>query len=592
MLNEGAVLQNRYRILRRLSNKGGMGIVYQAEDQRLGSTVVVKETRYLQLDPEVREIVLKAFFREARLLANLRHATLPRVTDYFIEGDGHFLVMEFIPGKDLEELLTAPGAAFSVDEVLRWADRLLEVLEYLHGHKEPIIHRDIKPANLKLTPRGEVMLLDFGLAKGAAVGLQAASSVFGYTKEYAPLEQIEGKGTDARSDIFSLAATLYHLLTGRAPDNALKRVSEVAKNKPDPLPPLTALNPSVPAHVAAVITQAMALSPEDRPATAAEMRQALSARPAALRSFSYETVTLDAQGREQSRRTLQAEYFAEDLGDGVTLEMVRIPGGEFAMGSSEQEMQEALADFKRYDFTRFDLSEIFGGPKTEATLDIFKGEAPKHRVRVTEFFIGRFAVTREQWRQVARWPEVKLDLNEDPSNCKDWWRQPVELVTWEEAVEFCARLQKKLGKVYRLPSAAEWEYACRAGTTTPFAFGQTITPQIVNYNGNHPYGNAPQGEYRGKTIAVGSLGIANAFGLFDMHGNVYELCEDVWHDNYNGAPTDGSAWLSGGDSNQRVRRGGSWGCRGGDCRAAKQDWQYYARVSDNLVGFRVAIAAR
>ena len=242
MPTDGAVLQNRYRILRTLSDKGGMGVVYQAEDQRLGSTVVVKETRYLQMKPEVRDLVLKAFFREARLLANLQHPALPRVTDYFVEGDGHFLVMEFIRGKDLEELLAERGAAFPVDDVLRWADRLLEALEYLHNHDEPIVHRDITPANLKLTPRGEIMLLDFGLAKGAAIGIQAASSVFGYTKQYAPLEQIKGKGTDARSDLFSLAATLYHFLTGVVPPDAVERVSEVAIGNPDPLKQVADLN--------------------------------------------------------------------------------------------------------------------------------------------------------------------------------------------------------------------------------------------------------------------------------------------------------------------------------------------------------------
>src|SRR5262245_14661386 len=173
MLSPGKLLQNRYRILRTLSDKGGMGIVYQAEDQRLGSIVVVKETRYLQLKAEIRQKLLKAFFHEARLLANLRHSALPRVIDYFAEDDGHYLVMEFIAGKDLEEVLAErlanTGQRLSVNEMLQMTDRLLDTLEYIHGHDQPVIHRDIKPANLKLTPRGEIVLLDFGLAKGAAI---------------------------------------------------------------------------------------------------------------------------------------------------------------------------------------------------------------------------------------------------------------------------------------------------------------------------------------------------------------------------------------------------------------------------------------
>ncbi len=296
-----------------------------------------------------------------------------------------------------------------------------------------------------------------------------------------------------------------------------------------------------------------------------------------LSTFSFETVTLDERGNEKPRRRLQADFFTEDLGGGVTMEMVRIPAGEFAMGSNDGEIQEAFADAKRY----------FSG----ASLDIYKRESPKHTVRVSEFYLGRFEVTRAQWKQVARMLKVKIELNEDPSNFKDSWKQPVEQVSWSEAVEFCERLQKRTGRAYRLPSEAEWEYAARAGTTTAFAFGPTITPQIVNYDGNYHYGNAPKGDYRQKTVAVGSLGVANAFGLFDMHGNVWEWCQDYWHDSYNGAPTDGSAWLSGGDSSLRVLRGGSWGYLGGACRAAARS-RYGVGVRGIDVGLRVGVAAR
>src|SRR5262249_46060073 len=148
---------------------------------------------------------------------------------------------------------------------------------------------------------------------------------------------------------------------------------------------------------------------------------------------------------------------------------------------------------------------------------------------------------------------------------------PVEQVSWQDAVEFCDRLSRKTGKTYRLPSEAEWEYACRAGTKTPFAFGETITPEIVNYNGKYPYGSAPKGIYRQKTTPVGSVGVANGFGLYDMHGNVWEWCQDVWHGNYKGAPTDGSAWESGGDKDIWVVRGGSWIDLGRDCRSAYRD---------------------
>jgi len=286
----------------------------------------------------------------------------------------------------------------------------------------------------------------------------------------------------------------------------------------------------------------------------------LSAGPRLLQ-FSFETITLDENGNETDRRTLQADYFSEDLGDGVTLDIVKIPNGVFLRGSPEGEPGRG------------------------------SNEAPQEQVSVGEFSMGRFAVTREQWRQVALMPKVKIDLNEEPSYFKDSWRQPVEQVSWDEAVEFCARLSKKTEVEYRLPSEGEWEYACRARTTTPFAFGATITPKVVNNNGSYPYGSAPQGEYRQKTVEVGSLGFANGFGLYDMHGNVWEWCEDVYHDSYSGAPTDGSAWTAGGDQTCRVLRGGSWSNYGKLCRSALRA-RSVPEAHRNFNGFRVVYGAR
>ena len=166
---------------------------------------------------------------------------------------------------------------------------------------------------------------------------------------------------------------------------------------------------------------------------------------------------------------------------------------------------------------------------------------------------------------------------------------PVVRVSWDEVEEFCERLSKKTGHKYRLPTEAEWEYAARAGTTTAFSFGETISSEVVNYNGNYPYKQVPKGSYRGNPVAVGSLGVANGFGLYDMHGNVWEWCEDVWHDSYVGAPSDGSSWLRGGDSRHRVLRGGSWFNGGGSCRAAKRIWDDFSRTDQ--FGFRVVAAS-
>ncbi|MEW6734104.1 MAG: protein kinase [Acidobacteriota bacterium] len=277
MLADNTVLQNRYLIIRLIA-QGGMGAVYQATDQRLGSTVALKETFFSD------EKLKRAFEREARLLAGLRHSVLPKVSDHFTEENGQFLVMEYISGKDLAELMSERGRPFSVEEVLHWSDHLLDALNYLHTQQPPIIHHDIKPQNLKLTERSEIVLLDFGLAKGAPqTASLTTSSVLGYTPQYAPLEQIQGAGTDARSDLYSLAATLYHLLTGMPPVDALARVASLVSGQPDPLRPAHQLNPSIPPQVAAVLMQAMAQNREQRPANAAIMRVAL--KQAARQAF-------------------------------------------------------------------------------------------------------------------------------------------------------------------------------------------------------------------------------------------------------------------------------------------------------------------
>lgn len=280
MLTSDTVLQNRYRIVRQLG-QGGMGTVYEAVDQRLNTIVALKETH------SADERLLKQFEREAQLLARLQHPALPRVSDHFTEGDGQFLVMQFIAGEDLGEMLQRRSAGFPVQEVMRWGDELLDALDYLHTQDPPVIHRDIKPQNLKLSERGRIILLDFGLAKGLPGGATQATmqkSVLGYTPNYAPLEQIHDEGTDARSDLYSLGATLYHLLTGIMPPGSLKRITALSNGEADPLVPAHQINSQIPAEVSKVLNLSMAIARNRRPANAAEMRRALhdaatSARP-------------------------------------------------------------------------------------------------------------------------------------------------------------------------------------------------------------------------------------------------------------------------------------------------------------------------
>ncbi|WP_375341956.1 formylglycine-generating enzyme family protein [Okeania sp. SIO3B5] len=261
--------------------------------------------------------------------------------------------------------------------------------------------------------------------------------------------------------------------------------------------------------------------------------------------FTFEVVTVNNFGKIINRTPVSARQKIEDLGNGIKLEMVYIPGGNFLMGSPENEQGRS------------------------------SDESPQHQVTLQPFYMSKYPITQEQYQAITR---------ENPSHFKGKSR-PVENVKWHEAVEFCQKLSEKTGKIYRLPSESQWEYACRAGTTTPFYFGETITSELVNYNGNYPYSNAPKDKYRRETTEVGSFP-PNAFGLYDMHGNVWEWCLDIWHNNYDDAPHDGSAWESGRYSFRRVFRGGSWLKRSRSCRSAWRSY-YYSVEFGISVGFRI-----
>ncbi|MBE9167798.1 formylglycine-generating enzyme family protein [Pleurocapsales cyanobacterium LEGE 06147] len=266
-------------------------------------------------------------------------------------------------------------------------------------------------------------------------------------------------------------------------------------------------------------------------------------------AFDVVTVTVERSGLfgwgsqvKLNRSRNQAQYFTEDLGNGVILEMVSIPGGSFMMGAP--------------------LGEKFSKDR----------ERPQHKVTIKPFFMGKFQVTQAPWRAVASLPKINRELNFNPSRFKGD-NLPVDGVSWYDAVEFCVRLSKRTGREYVLPSEAEWEYACRAGTTTPFHFGETITTELANYDVKYK-----------KTTPVGQF-TPNTFGLHDMHGNVWEWCADTWHESYEGAPIDGSTWLTK-NSNCKVLRGGSWWDFFFNCRSAARD--YFIGVDHlNLIGFRI-----
>jgi len=302
----------------------------------------------------------------------------------------------------------------------------------------------------------------------------------------------------------------------------------------------------------------------------------VSARPLQQVPHEFEVATIEVQTKQEQQEQQELEppnivirreakqdwQYVESLAEDLTLELVKIPAGNFVMGSSENELES------------------------------YGDERPQQEVTVSEFYMGKYPVTQMQWRFVANLPEVEGSLDPNPSNFKGD-NLPVERVSWLNAVEFCTRLSQHTGREYRLPSEAEWEYACRAGTTTPFHFGETISSKVANYNATSAYGRGSTGEYRRQTTPVGSFQVANNFGLYDMHGNVREWCQDYWHGSYGKAPVDKSAWI---DSNasksaQNLLRGGSWGLNPHGCRSASR-LSIDASNRINSVGLRLVFSAR
>jgi formylglycine-generating enzyme required for sulfatase activity len=667
----------RYR-LERLIAHGGMGQVWQATDlathAELGHSDLVAVKI---LPPQLTQSAThaKLLVEEATQARRLAHEHIVRVYEWAQDPAtaSYFIIMECLDGEDLDSLM-AREAPFSLHRAEELLMPVAEALDYAWA-KHKLVHRDIKPGNVFVTKKGEVKLLDFGIAARARssasrIGLEAPASS-GTAGFRAPEAGTHARQPSPTLDVYAIAVMIYQMVEGKMPFDGARSANH---------------QPPRPANLTErqwdVLQSGFAWDPEDRPATVFELlsdlrkavgptpeelaaqqaaarakeeqrlrelaeKRKLEAQAAAVaqaarekerkaqeakeraeaevaRRERKEALRLQLQERreqdaekarlakeEAQRKALQAKaaaaYRAEQLrareelaqrataelaalmpapsspvadaegvlrdrfmdGTGKGPELVLIPTGRFQMGSPELERKKAMDA---------------GSQKSWVDR-----ETPQHWVGIEQpIAMGRYPITVGQWRQFARatgW-EAHGEINWAAPGFAQTDEHPVVGVSWYDAQQYLRWLSEQTGQKYRLPSEAEWEYACRAGTRTAFSFGEEISTDLANYDGNYTYNGSPRGQYRQGTTPVTQFA-PNPWGLYDMHGNVWEWVQDVVHDNYEGAPLTGKAWEEGGDQARRILRGGSWLYNPRYLRAALRNG-FSAALSNDIVGFRVA----
>ena len=587
-LSIGTVLEKRYRI-DALLGEGGMGAVYSAWDSRLDQPVAVKENR-MATPASARQ-----FEREAKMMARLRHSNLPRVIDHFVTSDGaQYLVMEYVEGDDLGQILQRTGP---LDE--------RRALAYLHSQSPPIIHRDIKPGNIKITPQGQVFLVDFGIAKTGDVRARTRTGALGVTPGFSPLEQYGSGGTDARSDIYAVGATLYTLLTGRVPPDSVQR-----SIKAETLTPPRQLRPHLSPSLASAISAALSTTPTDRPQTIAAFRALLrpgagvGPRPpgaapshrrvpvwvwvvggaAVLLLCGITVVALGAVLPSLlGTGSAPAGTPTPSLGntwtrpaDGMT--MVYVPAGQFQMGSTDAQVDEAIALC-----IQLDESEACGRER-------FQPEQPAHTVVLDSFWIDRTEVTNAQYQRCG-WAEECDPPRLDSSHTRDSYygnsaynEYPVIMVRWRQAADYCSWAGA------RLPTEAEWEYAARGPAARVYPWGDAFDGTRLNYcdvNCAKDWSDETIDDGHEDTALVGSYERGASWcDALDMAGNVCEWVAD-WYaeDTYGRGPSRNPTGPPSGE--YLVVRGGSWylsptTARGANRRKLTPDVTYL------ISGFRCA----
>jgi len=692
--------QNRRYRLERLIGMGGMGQVWLATDLATHAELGHSDQVALKiLPPQLTQSAThaKLLIEEATQARKLAHENIVRVYEWAQDPatSSYFIIMEYLEGQDLDAYLAEQGQ-LALEAVLKLLSPVGEALQYAWV-KHKLVHRDIKPGNVFLTQRGEIKLLDFGIASrarsaGSSLGLQTPNAG---TAGYRAPESGTHQGQPApRLDVYAVAVMIYQLLEGRMPFDDMRPAdfhpspprglnerqwkvlqdgfAYLQERRPASVNELlaalgraagpTEAELAAQAEQAAREREAREQQRKKEQAAQAEQaraeevkRRAMMEELAARRQAEAQAAAVEKQRQEQQRRALeakqraeaeaaaqarkqvlreqllarreadakkareereeqqrkaaqlkaevayrqeqerhrkqQAERHAAELavltanapvadangvlrdrfldGSGNGPDLVLIPTGRFQMGSHEHEQAVAI--------------------KAGAQKNWLERELPQRWVGIEHSFaLGRYPVTVGQWRRFVKdtgW-ESQSDVDWRAPGFKQTDDHPVVGVSWMDAQLYLRWLSGKTGHLYRLPTEAEWEYACRAGTKTAFSFGDTISTEQANYDGHYTYNGGQRGAYVQGTSKVGAYQ-PNPWGLFDMHGNVWEWTQDVVHDNYVGAPVDGSAWEEGGDPVRRVLRGGSWLYNPRYLRSAVRNG-YSAVLANDIVGFRVA----
>ena len=565
------LFRNRYRVLKVLG-QGSFGRTYGALDLDCMNRPCVIKKFVAQGRDETLEKAKELFTQEAQRLYELDHSQIPKLYAYFEQNDSLYLVQEYIQGQNLQKIYLHRGA-FSEKQTLEILREILPVIEYIHAHG--VLHRDIKPDNImrripnkdKGTNKGELVLIDFGGAKQVTGSVLTGMSTAIYTPGYAAMEQMMGRPCKA-SDLYALGATCVRLLTGCMSTGILSGVEEdelydIENSRWVWRERLEAKGITISQKLGKIFDKLLEPFVQNRYQSAQEVLAALNADDDSQSSqslsgdsvgasgveskvfsqnFQFELIAVDAQGKINKSQTEEVKCYQVDLGNDFVLEIIAIPGGKLLLGSKNEEANRT------------------------------KSEISQQLTSLSSFWMSKYAITQEQWQVV---------MGYNPSRFKGETR-PVEQISWYEAIEFCQKLSAQTGRKFRLPTEIEWEYACRAGTTTDFHFGATITTDLANYDGICSYAQGPKGEYRKQTLNVGSFS-PNAFGLYNMHGNVREWCSSIWQQNYQG---EEAVVNQAGENLLRILRGGGWVDHPRFCRSASR-CGLKANVKSFFVGFRV-----